>query len=157
MEKMKSMQLWLAIGLIVVLFSACQKDDDTPDYVGTWTRTETVTEDGVTMTLKINLIIRADKYEELVQVKIGEKFVDIIKVSGPLSVSAGVMTIEIKSLAITSYSMTGMPTGTLITYDENSSEFNQFMNEFQIDKIQTASYSVEGKSLTVGGYVYTKQ
>jgi hypothetical protein len=158
MDKIKLMQQLMVICLFTIMFSSCQKDEETtPDYVGTWTRSETITEEGVTVDFKTTLTLTASKYTELVQMKTGEKFLDLIKITGALSVSGDVMTIDLQSIAVTSYSITGMPTGTLVTYNENSAEFNQFLSLFEIDKTQTASYTVVGKTLNVGGYTYTRK
>lgn len=178
MKYLKLRELFkLAIVLVtlVVFCSSCKKDDEVAsDYVGTWIAMESIpTASGYTafrdvMTFSENSVI------DLMQIP-GEStddWIDYMNLKGSISVSGNLMTVTIAEIGISSVNaITGMPTGTIISYKEGSAEFETILSQAEQPRTFESEYSVSGDKLTLktdnnndGDYldedevtVYTKQ
>jgi len=155
----------LLLSVFVVLFSSCVKEDEeNPDYAGTWTITETTTEDGETVQIKENLTLTKDGFADLIQIydESSSKYIDFSKLIGKLSVSGTTMTVNLTKIGFTTLDvLTNSPTGTLVYYKKGDSTFELLMAQSGGSETFTSAYSVSGNKLTLtkGGElrIYTKQ
>lgn len=143
---------FLLMFLFVILFSSCKKDEVDPDYVGTWSATGTLTEDGISTQIKDNMIFSRSGFTELVQVydATTSKYIDYIKLIGTLTVTATTMNITVTEIGISSFDIiSGKPTGTIATYKDGTSQFNTLFAQTGLSKTFKSEYSVSGNQITI--------
>ena len=155
----------LLISVIFLLVSSCSKDDTVnPAYVGTWSIT--TTESGVQV--KDNMTFTKDGFTDIAQMyyPTTNKWIDIIKTTGTISVTGSTMTITYTGIGV----LTDL-TGSITMSTTGSSDFQRIMSENGIPLTFSSQFSVAGKKLTImtdmnnnGNYtdpgetiVYTKQ
>jgi len=178
MKKFKLRELFrftIAMIVLVVFCWSCTKDDEVAsDYVGTWIDVESIpTASGYTairdvMTFSENSVV------DLIQFPGGsnDNWIDYMNLKGSISVSGNMMTVTIAEIGMSSLNaVTGMPTGTIVSYKEGSPEFETILSQSEQSKTFESEYSVSGDKLTLktdnnndGDYldedevtVYTKQ
>jgi hypothetical protein len=157
-----------------MLLSSCKKDGDVnPDYVGTWISYEIVTEDGITMNIKDIMTFTKEGFNDLGQIYYPSegKYMDVTKMYGTISVNGNIMNVKITEIGISRLNMNEIPTGTIVTYKEGSSQYNQLFIQTGQPKSFESEYVVLGNKMTIktdnnndGDYtdanettVYTKQ
>lgn len=163
------------LSILVIVSSSCKKDDEvTPDYVGTWIAIESIpTTTGFTAIRDV-MTFTENKVTDLIQFPEGsaDKWIDYMNMKGLVSVSGNMMNVSIAEIGISSLNaITGMPTGTIISYKDGSVEFETILSQSEQSKTFKSEYSVSGDKLTLktdnnndGDYldgdevtVYTKQ
>ena len=178
MSNLKSKWLsksFLLISVFVILFSSCKKNDEVnPDYVGTWSAIETMTESGVSMQYKDIITFSKGGFNDLGQLYDAStsKYIDYVKLNGTISVSGTTMNVKITEIGVSSFDMiSGKPTGTIVTYKEGSSQYESLFTTTGQPKSFKSEYSVSGNKMTIktdnnndGDYtdanettIYTKQ
>lgn len=146
-------RLVLMLTALLIFSSSCKKDDEvTSDYVGTWIAVESIpTASGYTsirdvMTFTENSVI------DLIQFPGGstDQWIDYMNLKGLVSVSGNMMTVTIAEIGISSLNaVTGMPTGTIVSYKEGSTEFENILRLSGQSKTFKSEYNVSGNKLTI--------
>jgi len=178
MKKLNFIELYKLVALLTILVifsSSCKKDDEvTPDYAGTWIAVESIpTASGYTAIRDV-MTFTENKVTDLIQFPGGsaDKWIDFMNLKGTISVSGNLMTITIVEIGISSLNaITGMPTGTIVSYKEGSAEFDALLLQGEQSKTFNSEYSISENKMTLktdnnndGDYldgdevtVYTKQ
>jgi len=167
--------LAIVLTVLAVFCSSCEQDDEVPsDYVGTWIAEISIpTASGFT-SIRDVMTFTEDGVIDLLQFPGGstDKWIDYMNLKGSISVNENMMTVTIAEIGISSVNaVTGLPTGTIISYKEGSAEFEAILSQSEQSKTFDSEYSVSGDKLTLktdnnddGDYldeeevtVYTKQ
>lgn len=138
--------------VIVVMFSSCHKNKDVnPDYAGTWAAEQAILTSGAVLQVKDVVTLTKDSYSDLIQVfyQSANKYIDYLEMSGNLSVSESVMNVELNEIGITTFDVTGKPTGTLQKYKEGTPAFDTLFAQTGQSKTFSFEYAVSGNSLTI--------
>ncbi len=177
---MKTMKSLNQSGLLIIslfvfsLLSSCKKDNVNPDYVGTWVATGTINLSNMTMDYKDVITFSTSSFEDIGKVKnpVTSAWLDFVGLKGSMTVNGNVMDITLTDAGITTFdAVTGLPTGTLVYYKDNQSEFSTILTQSGMKKTFQSEYSISGNNLTLktdlnndGDYtdanettVYTKQ
>jgi len=163
------------LSIVIIFSSSCKKDDEvTPDYAGTWINVESIpTATGFTAIRDV-MIFTENEVTDIIQFPGGsaEQWIDFMNLKGSISVSGNLMTVTIAELGISSLNaISGMPTGTIVSYKEGTTEFDAILSQSGQSKTFKSEYSVAGDKLTLktdnnedGDYldedevtIYTKQ
>jgi hypothetical protein len=130
MKKLAKLLLIAVAAISMVTFNSCSKDEDSPDYVGTWSLTET--EDGITS--KITIMFTETTYEFTMKednlIVEGEK--------GNIEVNGNKIV-----LLTTSIGKISSTTNEFVWYPKGSPEFGDVDDDYVIE------YSVSGNKLTI--------
>jgi hypothetical protein len=139
--------------LTAISFASCNKDDDQPSYVGTWTYTFTQHDNSrVTSTV----ILTPDTFDETYQVydNATKSYTQYAKIKGTMEVIGSSMNSTVKSLTIVNYD--NVPGGEFITYEENHSLFNSVMDSLGQKKTFYAYFSNDGHTLSFNRKIYKR-
>ncbi|MBN1112870.1 MAG: hypothetical protein JXA53_08150 [Bacteroidales bacterium] len=142
----------LLLSVMVITFSSCKKDDpEVNNYIGTWSANQNITQDGVSMDIKDIITLTEDSfidYAQFLNPSTG-KYVDLMKMSGNLSVNSTTMLITIKEIGIAQINPnTGQSSG-MFTVKEGDAQFNNLFTQLGISKSYKSEYSVSGNKLTI--------
>jgi hypothetical protein len=143
--------LFTALCMVIFFITACEKEEDVPDYVGTWIATGSFTEEEVTLEMKDILTLKTSSLTEVLQIKnpLTDNWLDYLGLKGSLTVSDNTMSIVLNELGMSSFDMmTGMPTGNITYYSKEQNEFDQLISESGMPETYSAQFSVSGGSLT---------
>jgi hypothetical protein len=142
---------FLLISVFILLLSCDKGDDVNPDYVGTWSAFEVVTEDGITLNIKDIMTFTKEGFSDLGQIYYASasKYIDFIKMNGTISVSGNIMNVKITEIGVSLIDMTGMPTGTIVTYKEGSSQYDKLLVQTGQPKSFKSEYVVLGNKMTI--------
>ena len=140
-----SMKSILLFSLLVLLFSACSKEDAVvtgPDYVGTWSAT--MTQAGIQV--KDKMTFTKDGCTDIIQIynSATNTWIDFMKTIGTISVTGSTMT--------TTYTGIGVATdltGTITISAAGSSNFQSLLTENGIPLTFNSKYSVTGNKMTI--------
>jgi hypothetical protein len=161
--------------LFVIFSSSCKKEDEVlPDYVGTWIVVENIPIATGFISYREVMTFSQDSVIDLMQIpgRSIDNWADYMNLKGSISVNGNIMTININEIGMSSLDpITGMPTGTLISYKETGPEFQSILAAGEQPKVFESEYTVSGNKLTMkkdnnndGDYldsdeitVYTKQ
>ncbi len=140
----------LLLLFIAFIDSACKKDEDNPDYVGTWY--QSYTENG--LTFRQLLTLKKSSFEMLIQLQnpINQSnFINYMAQKGKFNVQQDILTITLTSIGISETNpATFMPTGNLIFYDTGTAEFINLLKQAGFDDPTfKAKYSVSDNKLTL--------
>lgn len=135
---------------IAAFIFACKKDEEDPDYVGTWY--QTYSERG--LTFKQLLTLKKTSFEMLIQLQNPlnqENYIDYMGQKGTFKVQDNILTITLTSIGITeTNSTTYMPTGNIVYYNTGSDEFDNMLQQAGFDDPTfKARYAVSGNELTL--------
>jgi hypothetical protein len=139
-----------------LLFAAsCEKDDNediTPDYVGTWVRTESVTEEGVTIEIKDIVSFTEYSFSNQGQLKnpgTGE-WIDLLKLKASISVDGNAMDVTVHEIGMSDMDWdTGLPTGDILYFREGEAGFEEALAAVEVEENFDAEYSRSGNQLTL--------
>lgn len=157
MKNIKQLFSLVAFALLTLTFTSCEKEDDAPEYVGTWVNQEVADFFGIEMTVKTSLILTESTYVfgstmimEGVPLPMGE-------IKGDLSVSGETLTITPTS--VTSYDDQGNAT----IINKGDAGWEEALLEMEMAESETATFSIEGNKMTITfdgeteSVVFTKQ
>ena len=154
--KFKSLtHLVFALTIVVIISSSCKKDGEiNPDYVGTWAviMPSIPTDTGYTSGFKDNMTFTKSGFTDLIQMpgESADKWIDYLSMKGSITVSGNMINVTITEFGISSFDViTGKPTGTIISYKEGSSTFNDILNNSGQAKTFNSEYSVSGNKMTL--------
>ena len=152
---MKKVQLSIGLVLLALLtltFTSCEKDGDSPDYVGTWVNEETDNN----VTFRNTLTLSTSSFDMLGQMVQDPLTMDIFGMKGGLSVTGNQITITPTSLGMTN------DIGTMEWVNKGDEGWAAALAEMDMDESETVTYKVEGNQLTItmegeDPEVYTKK
>lgn len=146
------MKLIFSLTALIVLsltFTSCEKEDETPAYVGTWVNeiTETVEIFGE-MTVTTTLVLTKSTYDISSSFTIADVPIPAGGTSGDLSVNGN--TITISPTSITAYDI-DEETGELIEMILNKGDdgWEEALVEMEMSASESATYSIDGNKMTV--------
>ncbi|HEY3371567.1 MAG TPA: hypothetical protein VGK10_11995 [Prolixibacteraceae bacterium] len=155
MKNLNSLQFYKVaalMALLMIVVVSCKDDDPVlPAYAGTWAATESIpTETGYT-SIKDIVTLTETSFAELGQMEIGTgNWKDIASLKGTMTVSGNSLHITLTDVGMTTLNMlTGLPTGTIITYHEGSAEFNDQLSQMEQPKTYVTQFSISGNQLTL--------
>ena len=142
--------LFSIVIILAMLISSCSNDKETiPDYIGTWTTTQSETVDGTIVNLKSTLTLSEGKYNDNIQVVAApEVFMDLMKLFCDMTADDNQMHITIKRFGIIEV-INDQPTGKMLYYDQNDPELEDLLSSSGISNPFTVQYSVVDNTLTI--------
>ena len=161
--------------LIILSFCyACKKDENNPDYAGTWEATGTMNVNSIIMEMKDIMTLSTNTFSDIGQIKNPDtnEWINLIGLKGSISVNGNIMNVAIMEIGMSAFDMiTGMPTGNIVYYKDGQSQFSSLLSQSGMEKTFNSEYSISGNNLTLktdnnndGDYndenevtVYTKQ
>ena len=149
-SKILKPQIYILILFLVIHISSCSNDKETiPDYIGTWTTTQTETVDGTIVNLKSTLTLSEGKYNENVQIIAGQGiYVDFMKFFCDMAVDGDKMDITITRMGIIEV-INDQPTGKMLYYIPNDSEFQDLITSAGLSNPFTLQYNVDDNILSI--------
>lgn len=142
---MRNLLLLLIAMSLALSFVSCDKDDDDPDYVGTWELTTTM--DG--MEIKDNLTLTKSEFTSVGSMKIAEEWIESWGVKGTLSASGSNLTLTFTSVGSTDYDEATSTFSDLEWYEPGTEEFNDMMEDMGGNTTVHGEYTVSGSTLTL--------
>jgi hypothetical protein len=129
---------------------------------------------GYTGGFKDNMTFTKSSFTDLIQMpgESADKWIDYLNMKGSITIIGNMMHVTITELGLSSFDViSGRPTGTIISYKEGSSMFDDILNSSEQPKTFESEYSISGDKLTMktdnnndGDYldedettIYTKQ
>jgi hypothetical protein len=135
--------------VMAVVIGACKKDEDNPEYVGTWYQIYT---DGG-LTFKQLLTLKKSSFEMLIQLQNPTNpgiYINYMGQKGTFTVQNDILTITLTSIGIAEINpVTFMPMGDIVYYNSGSAEFNNMLQQAGFNDLTfNAKYAVSGNELT---------
>ena len=142
--------LFSIVIILAMLISSCSNDKETiPDYIGTWTTTQSETVDGTIVNLKSTLTLSEGKYNDNIQVVAAPGvFMDLMKLFCDMTADDNQMHITIKRFGIIEV-INDQPTGKMLYYIPNDSEFQDLITSAGLSNPFTLQYNVDGNILSI--------
>ena len=139
----------LLLMVVILMTSSCDKSEEAiPDYIGTWTTTESTMVDGIQVSLKSTLTLSEGKYNESLQIVAGPgMYVDFMKFFCDMAVNQNKMNITIKRIGLIEI-INDQPTGKMNYYDEKDDLFMDLLNDSDFENPFEIEYNVNGNTLT---------
>jgi len=142
----------LLLSVVIISLSSCKKDDpEVANYIGTWSSIQNVTQDGISMDIKDVITLTEDSFIDIAQFLNPStgKYVDLMKMSGNLSVLSTTMLVTIKEIGINQIDPnTGQSTG-MFSVKEGDAQFEDLFIKLGLSKSFKSEYSVNGNKLTL--------
>ena len=165
--------LFLISLCLFALIISCEKDEDVPDYVGSWEATGTILWDTLELGYKEVITFTTSTYNITGQLKnpSTNEWIDYMGFKGSMTVNENEMNITITDVGMSTFdAFTRMPTGEILYYKDSQDEFSDLLELFGIVKTFKMEYSISENNLTLkadyngdGKYdvtetiIYTKQ
>jgi hypothetical protein len=144
---MKKGLLYLLTFMFAVSFTACEKDEaKSPDYVGTWTYTETDEDYGIEVTQVLTLTEKT--IEMLMSMKMGGVSIEMGGMKGSMTVTGDKVVISATSLGSPDINEETGEISEVIWYQKGSAEFTEMIEEWGGETME-ATYKVSGNTLTI--------
>lgn len=145
-------KIFLLIAMPVIVLWSCKNNEEVnADYVGTWSAQVTVADDANSIQCKDKITFTPSGFSDLIQVynPSTDKYIDYQKLNGTMSVNNSILNLKVSEIGISTFDVTGYPTGSIIMYKEGSNVFDLLF--LQTDKTPTfkSEYSVSGNQLTL--------
>lgn len=140
------------IALLAIVISSCKKDDPDPDYVGTWYVTGSAElDDGSTVEMKEVMKLNEGSFSDVIQVKNPDtnKFLDYMGTKGTMTVNGNRMTVTVNEAGVSTFDVSGIPTGTINYYKSNQTEFTTLMALLEMPTTFQSEYEIAGNQLTL--------
>lgn len=143
--------LLLLLSVAILTFASCTKDEEvkpneTPDYIGKW-QYEFQDPDLGIVSSKTTLTLEENTWDNLVETAniVDEQTVwsTLIKMSGELNVSGAIATLKVKSFAFPNNE------GNLVVYSDTDSNFQEKLDEYNIDETIFYNIAVDGNELSL--------
>jgi hypothetical protein len=148
----KRTRLLTIISIVIFLLSSCEKEEINESYVGTWVATETVSEQGVSMTVKDIMTLTESTFTNVAQIQnpLTSAWTDLLGLKGSISVVNNIMEVVVTEIGMSTFDMiTGMPTGELSYYSDGQGEFANLLAESDIIGSFQSEFSVSGDKMTI--------
>lgn len=139
--------------IIAIMLTSCNKEEDQPSYVGTWTYSFTQHDNSrVTSTV----LLTRDTFDETYQVydNITRSYSQYAKIKGTMQVIGSSMNSTVNSVTIVSYDE--VSTGAYITYEASHSLFDSVMDSLGQNKTFYAYFSNDGHTLEFNRKIYMR-
>jgi hypothetical protein len=145
------MYMLLAVCTGILAITSCEKDEPVPPYVGTWSISWDVAEEGDTIWVKDILTLTADTYSEVLQLRYHPtgSWRTYFGMRGSLSVSGNIMTIKIDKAGFSTVDDQDRPTGNVVYYSKGTEEYNAIIQFMGLNETITAEFSVTGDKLVL--------
>ncbi len=155
--KIKNLLLsFVLVASFVISFTSCEKEEDivASEYVGYWNTIETMMIGDFEMTIKNTLHLTETGFDMLSQMEQGTT---LFKLAGDLSANETAITIT-----PTMISLPNEETGALEDINKGDANWDAAMTEMEMLESETATYTVDGNTLTLtfegdDPVVFTKQ
>jgi len=140
MKKFPCPKIFLLLVISIVLaFSSCKKEEDEPDFVGTWS----ITYDFFSTEMKNVLKLSASSFESVYKMKDSSLvYIDFIGIKGSLSAKGDLLTFNINSVGITN-----PLTGKLQYTNKGELGFEDMLGD--MEETFTVKYQVSSNKLTL--------
>jgi hypothetical protein len=151
-EVTKWCKVILMITVPVIMLSSCSKNDEVnADYIGTWSAAVTVSESGNSLQCKDKITFTQSGFSDLLQLRDPStgKYIDYMKLNGAMNVSGNAMNIKVTEIGVSSFDVTGYPTGSIIMYKEGSSIFTSLFEQTGQPQTFKSVYEISGSKLTL--------
>lgn len=138
--------------LVAVTVVSCKKDDDDPDYVGTWVVLGTFNDGETNFEMKDVLTLSSGKFEEKMQLKnpVNNTWLDYMGMKGTLTVNGNKINVTITEIGLSAINpVTQTPTGVITYYKSTDTEFSELVEGFGIDLTYQSEYSIQGSEITI--------
>jgi hypothetical protein len=143
------------MAIAVVTFDACNKDDNNntkdPEYVGVWSRTESIPIDSFSLDMKDVLTLTKDKVTNVGLVYNPEtsEWLNLLGMKGSFTANGNNFSVTVNEVGMSPFDTTGLPTGQIEYFDKNQVEFNLILQELGLEQTFNAQYSVTSNQLTL--------
>jgi hypothetical protein len=137
---------------VLTFFYACKKDEDNPDYVGTWVATGTLTEDTLILEMKDVMTFSKNTFSDIWQIKDPDtnEWIDFFGLKGTISLSGNIMNVTIKEIGMSTFDMiSGMPTGNIVYYNDSQNQFSTLISQSGMAATFESEYTITGNNLTL--------
>jgi len=152
-NKIKSaFKIALLFSIMLVLLSACKKDEPDPEYVGTWSTDQTITLGDVQVQMKDLMTLTKGGFDEMMQLLDGstDKYVNYLELIGSMTVTNNILHGWITEIGVSSFDpLSGNPTGQIIKYKEGTTGYDNFFAQNGQSKSFGFEFSISGNSMTL--------
>jgi hypothetical protein len=147
----KQVKFLAYVVLIIWTAQGCEKEDEQPDYVGTWAtvQTQDSTNSG-TVNLRDVVDFSAKSFTHLGQVLSSQtnEWINFIGVKGKITIDDNIMSIKIVEMGVSQFNLfTGLPTGTIYYYRQDQAEFTNILKDSQISQYYQSKFQISGNKL----------
>ena len=155
---MKTRRLLFKSGLFLIplciffLITSCEKDEDNPDYAGSWALTGTIKIDNRIMGYKDNYTFTGSTFSEIKQINDPDinEWLDFFGLKGSILVDENVINFTITEIGISgSNSITGMPNGKMVYYKDTQSGFSDLLSQIGGEQAFSSEYVITGNTMTL--------
>jgi hypothetical protein len=136
----------IMIAGIAFVTVSCEKDED-PAYVGKWAINSTEEIDGTTYDYRQVLDLKAGSFTSSEEIKINNTWKTASKIQGTVVEKSGKFTIHFAKIGFSTFGLDGMPTGTVVMYNEGSTEYGQLLEMMGMPSTFDAFYTITGNEL----------
>jgi hypothetical protein len=153
LTSIKQVKFLAYVVVIVWTTQGCEKEEEVPDYVGTWVtaQTQNSTTGGI-VTLRDILDFSEKSFTNLGQVMHPQtnEWLDFIGVKGKITIQDNTMNVVVFEMGMSKFDLfSGMPTGKIYYYRDGQTEFNSMLKSSQMTKCYQSKFQVSGNKLTL--------
>jgi len=136
--------------MAILMMTACEKEESVPPYVGTWSVTWDYEDEEGTLGIKDKLLLTADTYSELLQLRYSPtgSWRSYLGMQGSLSASGYKMDILIDRAGFSLMDGQGRPTGNIIYYQKGTQEFLEVASILGLSEVMHVEFSIAGDNMT---------
>jgi hypothetical protein len=136
----------IMIAGIALVNVSCEKDED-PAYVGKWAINSTEDIDGTTYDYRQVLDLKEGSFTSTEEIKINNVWKTVSKIQGTVVEKSGKFTIHFAKIGFSTFGLDGMPTGSVVMYNEGSTEYGQLLEMMGMPATFDAFFTVTGNEL----------
>lgn len=142
----------LLFTLMLVLLTACKKDEPDPEYVGTWSADQMLTIGDTQVQMREMMTLTINSFDDLMQLlnESDNKYVNYFELLGSMAVTNNIVNGTISEIGVSSFDpITGKPTGQILKYKEGTTGYDNFFAQNGQSKSFGFEFSISGNSMTV--------
>jgi hypothetical protein len=137
--------------IILIFWSSCKKEEINPNYVGTWNVIAITDVNGHSLQMKDIKKFTKNEFSTSSQVfdSTANTWINYLQSKGTFTISGDTMNFKIIEYGLSSYDLTGMPTGKIVLIKEGDPNSEYLFSILNLPENSKLGFSITDNEMTV--------